>query len=69
MTEAEAATKWCPQSRTSLGHPQGRCITSGCMVWRWTPHFSEPAEGDTSGYRRILPSINGYCGLAGAPNV
>lgn len=61
MTEDEAKTKWCPQTRlgdkgnrsNSFGvdYTFGRCIASECMAWRSTS------------------SQHGYCGLAGRPRV
>jgi hypothetical protein len=48
VTEAEAATKWCPMVRfhltnnatdppvTNLPNSGTTCIGGQCMVWRWT---------------------------------
>ena len=66
MTEVEAKTKWCPESRIppdnlqvtgpSANRMQGgdaTCLASGCMMWRW--------------YEKTSETENGYCGLAGKP--
>ena len=62
-TEAEAAGKWCPNTRTSddekchqsINRPDGdiSCLASKCMTWRWDDPKKE----------------TGYCGLAGRPYV
>ena len=38
MTEDEAKTKWCPQSRCANQDPSlhDNCIASMCMAWRWS---------------------------------
>ena len=63
MTENEAKTKWCPMvnragdrgNRTADGVTMGRCVASGCMMWRTTLHGTEGKV------------YEGYCGLAGKP--
>jgi hypothetical protein len=55
MTEAEAATKWCPMVRLLPGTPPESnlpsgvttCIGSECMAWRWKSGSQD----------------DGYCGL------
>jgi hypothetical protein len=60
MTEAEAKTKWCPNSRIAVyagsggaacnRHPQESveedtmCRASGCMFWRWDAGSSPRAR-------------------------
>lgn len=76
MTEAEAATKWCPHTRRyhsgggynrtdSNAKPGGtHCIGSQCMAWRWVKDelTTFVANGQSiPDYK----SEHGYCGLAG----
>ena len=68
MTEDEAKTKMCPNSYgiqrfvengiIRKGTVVGNCCASGCMAWRWLSQM-EPN----------LIRNNGYCGLAGKPEV
>lgn len=69
MTEAEAKTKWCPNSRIAVHagsggatcnrHPQDSvtedtlCRASGCMFWRWDAGSSERARAAPA---NLLPS-------------
>lgn len=59
MTEEEAKTKWCHQTKrdveTSAELGTIRCIASGCMAWRWV------VKDD------ITDEPPGFCGLAGKP--
>lgn len=80
MTEDEAKTKWCPMSRITLKGScntswnivageggfvrEGKCIASGCMMWRWltTPEKASINATMADGYPKIA---SGYCGLGG----
>lgn len=59
LTEEQAKTKTCPillaaaPQRAGAPTPNGACIGSQCMVWRWIPN-------GTGG-----PSKLGFCGLGG----
>lgn len=76
LTEEEAATRWCPQSRiidhggiihanTSVGDSLN-CCGSGCMAWRWQPALSVTLWD--GGYKeQRVDRKEGYCGLAGRP--
>ena len=73
MTEDEAKTKWCPMVRSSdadqtvdnayisdRNPSYSRCIGSDCMMWRlFERHYLDNVPPKSS--------IQGYCGLAGAP--
>lgn len=78
LTEAEAASKWCPHSRQSdvghwpyTTHGAYRCIASECMAWRWVP--PEPYRPSPNMWHYLAnkhrPSPQrqprGFCGLAG----
>lgn len=70
MTEAEAATKWCPFSRIAEGANRGvagcnetHCYGSACMAWR--QEIVATTETDQDGEH--VEARIGYCGLAGKP--
>lgn len=69
MTEDEAKTKTCCGSlpvmigvlmttNPSSKPPHASCIGSACMAWRWEPKVVVAGER--------LPTLHGWCGLAGA---
>lgn len=74
VTEEEAKTKWCPESRTGMYAGSGgvavnrhcadevrdetRCIGSACMAWRFI-YPSAPTA--------LATPLKGYCGKAGEP--
>lgn len=74
MTEAEAATKWCPFSRDTNfatgspafnrvnGVPAAVCVGSACMAWRWD---EEPVPYDLgyTTYESVTSKTEGHCGL------
>jgi hypothetical protein len=68
MTEDQAKTKWCFMSRfikwggsvvsnQPIGDetPDGNCIGSRCMAWRWS-------EADATN------TFHGFCGLISRPD-
>ena len=75
MTEDEAKTKWCPMVRQGYNDKigemnnqwafdklfSGKCIASGCMMWRWKIISLELAMRNAD---KQIPA-EGYCGLAG----
>lgn len=80
LSEAEAATRRCP-NHSYMGEPQGFCLGSGCMAWRWggalefTTAPNPPGTGwqvapPDSGFRwrrKQTDNGRGFCGLAGDP--
>lgn len=78
MTEQEAKNKWCPMARmaspvsahnrTADDEPEGRCVASKCMMWRWDDNVALSRDGKMyirSSSERGGTSPGGYCGLAG----
>lgn len=71
MTEDEAKTKWCPMVKltiTPVRLEDTRCIGSDCMMWRekiTNQEYDVTDDGDLL----VHTEKEGYCGLAGNPNV
>lgn len=78
LSEQEAGTRRCPH-RGYMGQPEGFCLASMCMAWRWGPPVSEavksngPPEDDADWtdeggqHWHLVAHSRGFCGLAGKP--
>lgn len=64
MTEDEAKTKWCPETRyfndgTKMWVNRtgvdwlDKCIGSACMAWRWKQRVTNQEEMDNNQYSTI----------------
>lgn len=71
MTEAEAKTKTCPAMLAGAQNRSPLCIASSCMAWRTRPVRSHERQITASGIDLAPPkdtvTLDGFCGLAGAP--
>lgn len=77
LTESKAMTKWCPIAK---GDGPDLCLASECAMWRWWATGNIIKVGieavRTEGGRveervKYAPEqpTQGYCGLAGRPEV
>jgi hypothetical protein len=65
ITEADAKTKWCPQTDTHPSHDSSKCIGSACMMWRWQSSLTVNNPSRIAGAGQSIKRESGYCGLAG----
>lgn len=77
-TEEQAKKRWCPVvviMATNGTSDAKNCIASQCMWWRWAETWvvketGEPAQAGeiyVNDEIEIKFTVDGYCGIAGAP--